>query len=214
MKELKQRLLYFAKTLKEHTEYVDYNYGVNKFVNKDNEKLGESVLIGNSATHSNNHLDIFDIIKDTKKRLVVPLGYGAYDYNYYKHMILTEGNRIFKNNFFPITSFLSRTEYNRVLLSCNTAIMFHIRQQALANIFHCLFLGIRVFLNSKSLTYSYLKDQGMIVFDLRDDYHLIGIELKKEEKKNNREIVLKLRGQSVIKQKIMGIIDLYNLNNI
>jgi|TARA_B100000085_G_scaffold257201_1_gene258314 hypothetical protein len=25
MKELKQRLLYFARTLKEHTEYIDYN---------------------------------------------------------------------------------------------------------------------------------------------------------------------------------------------
>jgi hypothetical protein len=25
MKELKQRLLYFAKTLKEHTEYIDYH---------------------------------------------------------------------------------------------------------------------------------------------------------------------------------------------
>ena len=78
-----------------------------------------------------------------------------------------------------------------------------------------LFQGMRLFLNSKSLTYSYLKDEGMIIFDLKQDYKLIGIELNEEQKLINKEIVLNLRSREVIKEKTKGIIDLYNslINN-
>ena len=78
-----------------------------------------------------------------------------------------------------------------------------------------LFQGMRVFLNSKSLTYSYLKDKGMIIFDLQKDNQLIGIELTQEQKLINKEIVLNLRSREVIKEKTKGIIDLYNslINN-
>ncbi len=191
-------------------EYVDYNYGVNKFTDFQDVKLGNSILIGNSATSSNNHLDIFEIIKSTSKKLVVPLSYGAYDFKNYKEKIILEGKKIFKNNFIPITSYLSIHEYNNLLLSCNTTIMYHIRQQALGNIFSSLYVGMRVFLNSKSLTYIFLKDEGVIIFDLKKDYKLLGIELNEDEKQINRDIVLKLRSRKVIRDKTQGIIDLYN----
>ena len=111
-------------------------------------------------------------------------------------------------------------DYRELTSSCNSVIMYHIRQQALGNIFMSLFQGMRVFLNSKSLTYSYLKDEGMIIFDLKQDYKLIGIELNVEQKRINKEIVLNLRSREVIKEKTKGIIDLYNcldveiLNNL
>ena len=190
--------------------YVDYNYGINKFLDFQDIKLGNSILIGNSATSSNNHLDIFNIIKSTNKKLITPLSYGAYDFKYYQEKIISEGKKLFKSHFIPITSYLSTQEYNKLLLSCNTAIMYHIRQQALGNIFNSLFIGMRVFLNSKSLTYSYLKDKGMIIFDLKREYKLIGIELNEEQKQINKEIVLSLRSRKVIKEKTKRIIDLYN----
>ena len=78
-----------------------------------------------------------------------------------------------------------------------------------------LFQGMRVFLNSKSLTYSYLKDKGMIIFDLKRDYKLIGVELTADQKIINKKLVLNLRSREVIKEKTKGIIDLYNslINN-
>ena len=88
--------------------------------------------------------------------------------------------------------------------------MYHIRQQALGNIFSSLYVGMRVFLNSKSLTYIFLKDEGVIIFDLKKDYKLLGIELNEDEKQINRDIVLKLRSRKVIRDKTQGIIDLYN----
>ena len=202
-KNIKQEFDLFAT-------YVNYNYGVNKFSSNPDIRLGNSVLVGNSATSSNNHLDIFDIIKNTNSKIVVPLSYGAYDYQDYKEKIIYEGKKIFSDNFCHIESFLSKQDYNKRLISCNTIIMYHIRQQALGNIFMSLFLGMRVFLNSKSLTYDYLKDKGMIIFDLQKDYKLIGIELNKDQKHINKRIVLKLRGRKVIQEKVKGIIDLYN----
>ena len=196
-------------------EYIDYSYGANKFNSFSNSPLGNSILIGNSATSANNHLDVFDIIKDTNKKLIVPLSYGAYDYKNYKELVILEGMRIFKNSFTPIEEFMPLQEYRELTSSCNSVIMYHIRQQALGNIFMALFQGMRLFLNSKSLTYSYLKDEGMIIFDLKQDYKLIGIELNEEQKLINKEIVLNLRSREVIKEKTKGIIDLYNslINN-
>ena len=191
-------------------KYIDYNYGVNKFNSFSNVPLGNSILIGNSATSANNHLDVFDIIKDTNKKLIVPLSYGAYDYKNYKELVISEGMRIFKNSFTPIEEFMPLQDYRELTSSCNSVIMYHIRQQALGNIFMALFQGMRVFLNSKSLTYSYLKDEGMIIFDLKQDYKLIGIELNEEQKQNNRDIVLKLRGRKVIREKTKKIINLYH----
>ncbi len=196
-------------------KYIDYNYGVNKFNSFSNSPLGNSILIGNSATSTNNHLDVFDIIKETNKKLIVPLSYGAYDYKNYKELIISEGIRIFKDSFTPIEEFMPLQDYRELTLSCNSVIMYHIRQQALGNIFMFLFQGMRVFLNSKSVTYSFLKDKGMIIFDLKQDYTLLGVELNEEQKQINKEIVLNLTSREVIKEKTKRIIELYNslINN-
>ena len=138
--------------------YVEYNYSINDFNSSLSVNLGDSVLIGNSATFSNNHLDIFEIIKSTNRKLVVPLNYGPFGYKDYKARIIFEGNRLFKDNFYAIESFLPTQEYNQILMSCNTMIMYHIRQQALGNIYMALYLGMRVFLNKKSITYKYMNN--------------------------------------------------------
>ncbi|MDG2145039.1 MAG: hypothetical protein P8K06_00790, partial [Porticoccaceae bacterium] len=98
-------------------EYLDYNYGVNKFNSFSNVSLGDSILIGNSATSANNHLDVFDIIKDTNKKLIVPLSYGAYDYKGYKELVILEGMRKFKNSFTPIEEFIPLQDYRELTSS-------------------------------------------------------------------------------------------------
>ena len=191
-------------------KYLDYNYGVNKFNRFPNVSLGNSILIGNSATSANNHLDIFDIIKNTNSKMIVPLSYGAYGYQDYKERVIYQGNKLFKDNFHAIKSFLPIQEYDKILMSCNTMIMYHIRQQALGNIYMALYLGMRVFLNKKSITYKYMNDIGMIIFELEKDFDLVGIELNKNQKDINKELVIKLQGEEAINRKIKGIIQLHD----
>ena len=193
-----------------NAKYIDYSYGVNKFDRFSNLPLGNSILIGNSATHTNNHLDVFEIIKDTDKNIIVPLSYGAYDYKNYKKLVISTGFKIFKNTFTPIENFMPLDDYRALTYKCNTVIMYHIRQQALGNIFMFLYQGMRVFLNSKSPTYSFLKEKGVIVFDLQQDYKLVGVELGNEDKASNKEIVLSLRSRAAIIAKTKGVISLYH----
>ena len=188
--------------------YIDYHYGVNKFDEKDFCVLGDSILVGNSSDYSNNHLDIFRFIKGTSQKLIVPLSYSGY--RSYKRLVIEEGERMFNKLFYPITEFLPLAQYNKLLLSCNTVIMYHIRQQALGNIFMSLYIGMRVFLNKRSVTFRYLKDIGMTVFDLEHDFKLIGLELEERDKIKNRELVVRLRGKSLTARKTQEIYKLYN----
>ena len=189
-------------------KYIEFNYGVNKFNQEGFSELGDAVLLGNSATYSNNHLDIFELIKGTEKRLILPLSYGGY--KDYTGLILREGRERFKTLFIPILEFMTLDKYNQLVSSCNTVIMYHVRQQALGNIFMSLYLGMRVFLNKKSITYKYMQDVGMIIFDLENDVDLVGVELQEKQKITNRELVIKLRGNKAIIRKTQAIYNLYN----
>jgi len=191
-------------------KYIDFNYSVNKFKKSSSINLGNSIIIGNSATLSNNHLDVFEIVKNIKSKIVVPLSYGAYGYEDYKEKIISEGNSLFGDNFHAIEHFLPIKDYDEILMSSNTMIMYHIRQQALGNIYMALFLGMRVFLNKKSITYKYLKDEGIIVFDLEKESELVGVELVEYQKDINRNLVIKLQGVDAINRKIRGIVSLHD----
>ena len=188
--------------------YIDYSYGVNKFNKDDLPQLGDSVLLGNSVDYSNNHLDIFELLNKLDKRLIVPLSYSGN--RSYKDLVIKEGEKRFNTLFNPILEFIPLEKYNQLILSCNSVIMYHIRQQALGNIFMSLFQGMRVFLNKKSITYKYMQDVGMIIFDLENDVDLVGVELQEKQKITNRELVIKLRGEKIIINKTQEIYKLYN----
>ena len=189
-------------------KYIEYNYFVDKFDDTSLVTLGKSILVGNSATFSNNHLDIFEIIKNNRTNVITPLSYGALGYKKYRKKVIKRGKKLFKENFIPLDSFLPSRDYNTLLVTCNTMIMFHVRQQALGNIYMALFLGIRVFLNKRSLTFKYLNDVGIVVFDLEKDFDSVGIELSNKQKEINKKLVISLQGQEAIKKKTKGIIEL------
>ena len=191
-------------------KYIDFSYGVSNYNNNDYVNLGNKVLIGNSATYSNNHLDIFEKIKKSNCEFICPINYGGFDFKSYQKIVIKSGRNYFKNRISFLTKYLSADEYDKVLYDCNTAIMFHIRQQALANIFKLLFYGVRIFLNDKSLLYKYLLQKGAIIFNLKSHLNLIGIELNEKEKNINKKIVNTLRGSDVIDEKYQNIILIHN----
>ena len=191
-------------------KYIDFSYGVGNYSSNGYVSLGNKVLIGNSATYSNNHLDIFEKIKKSNCDFICPLNYGGFDFKSYQKIVIKSGRHYFKNRISFLTKYLSAQQYDKVLCDCNTAIMFHIRQQALANIFKLLFYGVRVFLNEKSLLYKYLLQKGVIIFNLKSHLNLIGIELNEEEKNKNKKIVISLRGSDIIDKKYQNIIQIHN----
>lgn len=192
-----------AKSFKHFTpKFLDWNYGTlesNLIGINDKSINGDNILVGNSATFENNHLEVFDILKNlnTKDRdIIVPLSYG--DENYSK-MILKDGTRFFNLNFKPITSFMELKKYNTIISTCSVVIMNHLRQQAVGNIIVMMYFGAKIFLNPESPVYKFYMEKGAVLFSVEelDDYS-IATRLSKEEININREIL-----QNTLSEEIM-----------
>ena len=155
----------------------------------------QNVLIGNSLTYTNNHLDIFNTIRSYKlvnQRYIIPINYGN-DYcgnsgTLKKLSGLSVENTIWLENF------LSLEEYNKLISTVSHAIFGHMRQQAMGNINTCLLSGVKIFLYKDSLLFKQLKDFGYIIFSIEDDLteDALKMPLPKEDAYKNYSIKLAL----------------------
>lgn len=124
--------------------------------------LGPNLLLGNSATAANNHLELFEHVRrhvDLEGReLVVPLSYGDAAY---RAEIEREGRRRFGAALVPLVDFMPKDRYIEVLLSCGHVLMNHVRQQALGNLVICGLLGAKLHLNPRNPIGPWLRRIGV-----------------------------------------------------
>lgn len=174
-----------------------------------------AILIGNSATFTNNHIDVIESILNirNKRKIILPLNYGDKNYadDLDKKYNSTENVQIIKD-------FLPKDEYYTLIDNCSYALFGVLRQQAMGNIYYCLEKGIKVFLYKDSLPYRNLKELGFRVFAIeemtsdsfipltQDDYDCNYKAFNKEIRRRN--IILE-EAIGIIKKKISG-----NLRNV
>lgn len=166
---------YTCFSKKERTELIDFD-------------KAQWILIGNSATATNNHLDIYDLCRKRNilNTLYVPIAYG--DKSYIEEL---------KRNSSGLSvvyqeDFLSAEIYRARLKNCRVCVFGHLRQQALGNIIIALLQGSKVFLYKESMVYKYLKDEGYVVFSIEDDLFPSNVEiaLNCEDIQNNSRKIL------------------------
>lgn len=205
-----------ANKLHLHTPHYPFHYGsvetlISKQASIGNVASGNNILIGNSASIENNHIDAFIHLKklNTKdKKIIVPLNYGE-SIPGLKDIIIAKGNFLFgKEVFQPLHSFLPLHEYNAILQSCSITIMNHNKQHAMGNIISLLYYGTKLFLNKENTIFEYLSNKGFVFFDMQElsQYHLKN-PLTKEEIEHNRQLILKLYDDDVVQKRTT---DLYN----
>ncbi|MDN3652650.1 TDP-N-acetylfucosamine:lipid II N-acetylfucosaminyltransferase [Thalassotalea ponticola] len=224
--EYLQRIDYFAPVLESEYEMVaskdakfkpkfaDWNYGtLEDDLVKDLPDLmsdAQYILLGNSATITNNHVDAFELLEqlDLKDRKIIcPLSYGDEDY---RNKVLNRGKDIFGANFLPITKFMSVDNYLSTLSSCSVVIMNHLRQQALGNIITMLYRGATVFLNKQNPVYDFFKEQGAVLYaidELEADNSLINYRLTPKEVELNKSILLQHWSRQAINNKTEQLIN-------
>ncbi|WKD22018.1 TDP-N-acetylfucosamine:lipid II N-acetylfucosaminyltransferase [Pseudoalteromonas sp. KG3] len=172
-----QRINYFCPVLESEFEeastrlrlnaqYLDWNYGSSdKIVDKlKNDYVdGDSILLGNSASETNNHLEIIDeLVKLNETReIIVPLSYGNSNY---AEMIIAKLKST-SLNYTVLRDFLTQEEYFSILKRCAFVIMNHKRQQAAGNILIMLSLGAKVILDKENPLHSYFKQFGFKIFE-------------------------------------------------
>ncbi len=127
-----------VRDVKEHKEYT-------------------AIQIGNSATSSNDHINIMKKLvkfKDENIKIFVPLSYGD---KAYADRIIETGKEWFGDKFVSITDFMAEDEYYKFMNQMDIAIFGMNRQQALGNIMSLLCLGKKVFLKAHSINEHYAR---------------------------------------------------------
>lgn len=142
------------------------------------------ILVGNSATSTNRHIEIFNkLVKFKSIDIVVPLSYGDI---VYKREIIRKGNELFANQFYPIIDMMEYQDYLSLLNTVDIAIFNHNRQQGVGNIILLLSMGKTIYLSSDNNAYNMLKNLKIIfkdISELNNDLEEISLENKIKNQK-------------------------------
>lgn len=194
--------------------YLAWNYGNLEDHYESNLPInGNSILLGNSATATNNHYDLLNIVDQlnlSNEKIYVPLSYGEKGYkDRLKNHLLKVGSN--EKKMILLEDFLTLNEYNQILSQCPNVFMGHIRQQALGNIISLIYMGAKLFFFKESIVYQYLINKGLVVYSfdqLLENKNLLLESIQPQILYNNRAILTKLWGKKVNKENTSQIIRL------
>lgn len=159
-----------------------------------NEKYNDSsttnIIVGNSATVTNNHIEVFEKIKHYSEQdicIYAPLSYGDREYG---RLVEDVGRRIFGKKFVALNTYMSHAEYFSLLNRMDIAIFNNDRQQAIGNIMALALLGKKVYLKKDTSMWNEWVTQGKFLFhkvDEIDSNFSNFVQINQEEIENNRQ---------------------------
>ncbi len=147
-----------------------------------------NIQLGNSATDTNNHIEVLEKLKKYKEenmQIFVPLSYGEKDY---MERVIKVGKEIFGDKFIPLLEFMPFERYLDFLGQIDIAIFNHNRQQAMGNIITLLGLGKKVYLRKDITPWKLFEELGVKVFNVDEiDLEPIDKKVAEENRKRVRE---------------------------
>lgn len=173
------------------------------------QQLGPDILVGNSASYSNNYPEIFERLASMGlqgRKVIVPLSYGD---SQCRERVLECGQRLLGTNFEPVLEFMPLRQYSRMLKRCGVVIMNHYRQQAVGNIASALWLGAKVYLNDTPI-YHRLDSEGLelrlISSQLTPSNPQVFEPLDEEARRSNRERIVRHLSEANVVRKVRGLL--------
>lgn len=148
-------------------ELVKVLLSLEKMPKKHTNKV--KILVGNSATKSNNHIEVLDFLKkwaEDNIEIYAPLSYGDTSYG---NEIQAIGESYFGQRFKAIRTYMSRQDYFSLLNEMDVVIFNHDRQQALGNIVALLYLGKKIYMrNNTTMWNTLVNDMGFRIYTIED----------------------------------------------
>lgn len=189
-------LLQYYPELK-HLEHRDFfYYPIDQILGEQLQNTyckGNNIIVGNSASATNNHEYVFDRLKSVgvgQRNIIVPLSYGG-NGKKYADRIEKIGLELFGNGFKSIRDYMPLNDYNELLLSANVFVYGNFRQEAVGNILIALYIGGKVFLDSRNPLLPFYKSLGLVLYSLDElCKEELQTELPKQIVENNRAILL------------------------
>lgn len=202
-----------------HAKFISWNYG-----NLDDdysvpglEISGENILLGNSASPTNNHFEAINslsrLVALEKRRnqspvkIIAPLSYGD---SVYRGAVISDAQKKLGISFEPLLDFMSAQDYWKAISSCRYVIMCHLRQQGMGNILTLLNLGASIFLHPCNPAYAYFKRNQAHVFSCEELFRSRSwrdFTLTPDQIAENRQFLRKNWSRDIILKKSKTLID-------
>ncbi len=154
--------------LKTRFQYFHYYSVEDSFLPGPDRMTGRDILLGNSASGSNNHMEALEMLGEldlTDRRVFCPLSYGDASY---ARAVTSYGKKKLGDNFYPMTNFLALADYYAMIESCGFVFLNHVRQQAVGTIGAALYKGASVFLRPENPALTYFRETGATLFEVEE----------------------------------------------
>jgi dTDP-N-acetylfucosamine:lipid II N-acetylfucosaminyltransferase len=178
------------------------NYNEILKINPKKKTKRINILVGNSATPTNNHLDIFKSLIAIEADIYCILSYGDIQY---KEKIIEIGQQFFKERFHPIVNFMDRKQYLTFLNDMDIIVMNHNRSQAWGNLASSIILGKPIFIKSNNPISGMLNNLGVGHYDISELQDLNLEEIISIELKNRSSNIKKLNFQISDNQRLQEL---------
>lgn len=169
---------------------------------------GPDVLLGNSATPANNHVEAIELLRTRLPlggRLLVPLSYGRARY---ANAVIEAGRAALLERFDPLTDWMPIAAYNTRIASCGFVFMNHRRQQALGNICAALYKGASVYLRRENPLFGFLTGLGVTlraIDTLEADAAAPLVPLDDDQRQRNRAAIEARYGRAKVVAAIRAL---------
>jgi dTDP-N-acetylfucosamine:lipid II N-acetylfucosaminyltransferase len=127
-----------------------------------------NILVGNSATVSNNHKDALNKLApyaDKNIKIYCPLSYGD---KTYAQDITAFGNSLFEDKFIALREFMALDDYTQLLAKIDIAVFNHNRQQGMGNTISLLGMGKKIYMRDDVTPYPMLKKLGIMIYSFNN----------------------------------------------
>jgi dTDP-N-acetylfucosamine:lipid II N-acetylfucosaminyltransferase len=158
------------------------------------------VIIGNSRSIFNNHIDIIDLIENAhlseQVHFLIPFSYGV-ELNYTRE--IRRRVKSAQKDIELLETFMSYDSYFDLVSTAKAAVFNGYRQMAMGNICEAINSGLKVYLNTHNVIYKWLKDSGLKIFTIEEfasDLESNNLELDSEDFERNIDNLYKMLSQS------------------
>ncbi len=189
---------------------------LDKYIREKKENSEVFIMVGNSATRTNNHIDALNKLsayKNNRIKIIVPLSYGD---RCYAEEVIARGKEIFGNKFIPITDFYAPDDYAKLLSTIDVAVFYNDRQQATGNIEILSYLGAKMYLRTDTTMWTFYHDSQKCVFFSAFDIGEVSfedfIQYNREDYLTNKEYFLRIWDNNYLKKLWENVISFLERN--
>jgi len=131
------------------------------------KKKPMTLLLGNSAAPSNQHLEMISMLKHISNQdisVIVPLSYGG-PWEYIEY-VKRYAEKALGNKLNLLIDYMEPKAYFKIMDEVDIALFHHYRQQAAGNILQLIYMGKKVYMNPYSTLYNQFINMGLSIYDI------------------------------------------------